>query len=30
MENVFVGADCSPEEVKIYMDLFKELCDVFA
>jgi hypothetical protein len=30
MENVFVGADCSPKEVQIYMDLFKEFCDVFA
>ena len=23
MENVFVGADCSPEEIQIYTDLFK-------
>jgi hypothetical protein len=30
VENVFVGADCSPEEVQIYMDLFKEFRDVFA
>jgi hypothetical protein len=30
VENVFVGADCSPEEIHIYMDLFKELRDVFA
>jgi hypothetical protein len=30
MENVFVGADCSPEEIQIYTDLFKEFCDVFA
>jgi hypothetical protein len=30
VENVFVGADCSPEEIQIYMDLFKEFCDVFA
>jgi hypothetical protein len=30
MENVFVGADCSPEEIQIYTDLFKEFCDIFA
>jgi hypothetical protein len=30
MENVFVGVDCSPEEIHIYTDLFKEFCDVFA
>jgi hypothetical protein len=30
MENVFVRVDCSPEEIQIYMDLFKEFCDVFA
>jgi hypothetical protein len=30
VENVFVGADCSPEEIHIYTDLFKEFCDVFA
>jgi hypothetical protein len=30
VENVFVGADCSPEEIQIYTDLFKEFCDVFA
>jgi hypothetical protein len=29
VENVFVGADCSPEEIQIYTDLFKEFCDVF-
>jgi hypothetical protein len=23
MENVFVGADCSPREIQIYIDLFK-------
>jgi hypothetical protein len=23
MENIFVGADCSPEEIQIYTDLFK-------
>jgi hypothetical protein len=30
MENVFIGADCSPEEIQIYTDLFKEFCDVFS
>jgi hypothetical protein len=30
VENVFVGVDCSPEEIQIYMDLFKEFHDVFA
>ena len=30
LENILVGADCSPEEIRIYMDLFKELCDVFS
>jgi hypothetical protein len=30
VENILVGADCSPEEIRIYMDLFKEFCDVFA
>jgi hypothetical protein len=30
MENVFVGVDCSPEEIHIYTYLFKELRDVFS
>jgi hypothetical protein len=30
VENVFVGADCSPEEIHIYTDIFKEFCDVFS
>jgi hypothetical protein len=30
VENVFVGADCSPEEIQIHTDLFKEFCDIFA
>jgi hypothetical protein len=30
VENVFVGVDCSPKEIQIYMDLFKEFRDVFA
>jgi hypothetical protein len=30
VENVFVGVDCSPEEIHIYTDLFKEFRNVFA
>jgi hypothetical protein len=30
VENVFIGVDCSPEEIQIYTDLFKEFCDIFA
>jgi hypothetical protein len=30
VENVFVRADCSPEEIQIYTNLFQEFCDVFA
>jgi hypothetical protein len=30
MENFFVGADCSPEEIQIYTELFKEFHDVFS
>jgi hypothetical protein len=30
MENVFVRADCSPKEIQIYTDIFKEFCDIFA
>ena len=30
VENVFVGADCSPREIQIYTDLFKGFCDVFS
>jgi hypothetical protein len=30
VENVFVGADCSPEEIRIYTDLFKEFHDIFS
>ena len=30
MENFFVRADCSPKEIQIYTDLFKEFRDVFA
>jgi hypothetical protein len=28
MENIFSKADCSPEEIQLYTDLFKEFCDV--
>jgi hypothetical protein len=30
MDNVFVGANFSLEEIQIYPNLFKELCDIFA
>jgi hypothetical protein len=30
VENVFIGADCSPEEIRIYTKLFKEFHDVFS
>jgi hypothetical protein len=30
VENVFVGVDCSPEEIQIYTELFKEFHDVFS
>jgi hypothetical protein len=30
MENVFIRAYCSPGEIQIYTDLFKEFCDVFS
>src|SRR5690606_22103443 len=30
IENLFIGAECSPEEIQIYIDLFKEFRDVFA
>jgi hypothetical protein len=30
IENVHIGADCSPEEISIYIELFKEFQDVFA
>ena len=30
IENVFIGAECSPEEIRLYTDLFKEFRDVFA
>jgi hypothetical protein len=30
IENVNIGADCSPEEILIYTEIFKEFRDVFA
>ena len=29
MENVYIGASSSPEEIATYPSLFKEFCDVF-
>jgi hypothetical protein len=30
MENVFIGADFSPEEIQTYTELFKEFHDIFS
>ena len=30
IENVYIGADCSPDEIREYIDIFKEFWDVFA
>ena len=30
VENVYIRVDCSPDEIKEYTKLFKELCDIFA
>ena len=30
VENVYIGANCSPEEISIYTALFNEFYDVFA
>jgi hypothetical protein len=30
VENIFIGADCSPKEIQIYTYLCKEFCDIFA
>jgi hypothetical protein len=30
VENIFIGADCSLEEIQIYTELFKEFCDMFS
>jgi hypothetical protein len=29
IENVLIKADCSPEEIQVYTELFKEFCNVF-
>ena len=30
VENVYIGEDCSPDEIKEYTELFKYFCDIFA
>ena len=30
IQNVYIGVDCSPDEIKIYIELFKEFCDIFS
>ena len=30
IENVYIGAGCSPDEIKEYTELFKEFCDIFS
>ena len=30
IENVYIGADCSQDEIREYNELFKEFCDIFA
>ena len=30
IKNIFIGIECSPEEIQIYTDLFKEFRDVFS
>ena len=30
VENIYIGADCSPDEIKEYTELFKKLCDIFS
>jgi hypothetical protein len=30
LENIYISANCSPEEIQIYTNLFKEFRDVFA
>ena len=29
IENVYIGACCSLDEIKDYIELFKEFCDIF-
>ena len=30
VENMYIGVDCSPDEIKEYTEMFKEFWDVFA
>ena len=30
IENVYIGADCSPDEIKEYTKMFKDFRDIFA
>jgi hypothetical protein len=30
VENIHIGASCSPDEIQTYTTLFKEFCDIFA
>jgi hypothetical protein len=30
IENVFIGADYSPEEIQVYTELFKKIHDIFS
>lgn len=30
VENIHIGVSCSLDEIRVYTDLFKELCDIFA
>ena len=30
VKNVYIGAGCSPDEIKEYTELFKEFCDIFS
>ena len=30
VENVYIGVDCSPDEIKVYTKLFKEFRDIFS
>ena len=30
VDNVYIGEDCSPDDIKEYTELFKEFCDIFA
>ena len=29
IENMYIGAYCSPNEIREYTELFKEFCDIF-